>query len=92
LSDFDGGGHAQNVIETIAAPTASGAQDDDADDVAASTAYFQRSHPMGLCALALVASPVASDTFTSTASIFAVSLASGPSRHDVLALTAILRL
>ena len=92
LSDFAGDGHAQNVIETITAPTASGAQDDDADDVAASDAYFQRTHPVGLRGLALVVTPVAGDTFTPVTSIFAIPVASRPSPHDVLALTAILRL
>jgi hypothetical protein len=93
LSDFAGGGRAQNVIEKIAAPTASDAQDDAADDIAASAAYFQRSHTLGACALALVASPVASDALVSAGSTLGVPLAaSGPSPHDVLALTAILRL
>jgi hypothetical protein len=92
LSDFADGGRAQNVFQTIAAPIASGAQDNGAGDVAASAAYFQRSHPIGLCALALVMSPGASDTFTSTGSIFAVSLASSPSPHNGLALTTTLRL
>ena len=42
LSDLVGGRHARNAVVTIAAPTASGAQTDNADDTAAPEACFQR--------------------------------------------------
>jgi hypothetical protein len=59
-SDFVASGHTRQTVSTVGTPVASSAQDDDADDAAASDACVQRADSFRFCELAPVTSPVAS--------------------------------
>jgi hypothetical protein len=68
-SDFVASGHTRHIVSAVGAPVASSAQDDDADDAAASDACVHRAHSFRFCELALVTSPVAGDPPASAVSI-----------------------
>jgi hypothetical protein len=82
-SDFVGGGRTQQIVTSVGAPLASNAQDDDADDAAASDACVQRAHSFRFCEFAPVTSAVAglpSPPVVSALSLLGPSLsARGPS-------------
>jgi hypothetical protein len=85
LSNFSGGGNAQKLIDTVAAPPSPTAQDD-ADDAA----WSQRSdllHPTGLCGL----TPATSSDVASVPAILSPET-STPAAHSGSARTTILRL
>jgi hypothetical protein len=89
-SDFLSSGRTHQVVATVDVPVASNAQDDDADDAAASDACVQRVHSFRSCELALVASPVAGDPLTSTVAELS-HLEPPPSARGACALVTILR-
>jgi hypothetical protein len=90
LADLLAVSHSPKTTVT-AAQTVYGAQDDDADDTAASDACVQRINPATAFALALVASPLAGDGLTAGTQDVLLSAASLPA-PGVSVLTPTLRL
>jgi len=68
-SDLFGGSHPQQKSATVGATVATNAQDDDADDVAASDACIQRTHACRFGEFAAVFSPAAGDALVTTPTI-----------------------
>ena len=68
-SDFVASGRTRQTVSTVCTPIASSAQDDDADDAAASDACVQRAPSFRFCELAPVTSPVAGGPPASAISI-----------------------
>jgi hypothetical protein len=90
-SDFVGSGRTRQIVAAVGASVASTAQDDDADDAAASDACAQRAHWFRFCELTLVTSPVAGGRPASAASILN-HLTPPPAARGRSALITVLRL
>jgi hypothetical protein len=68
-SDFVASGRTRHIVSSVGAPVASSAQDDSADDAAASDACVHRAHSFRFGELAPVTSPVAGSAPASPVSI-----------------------
>jgi hypothetical protein len=90
-ADFVSRGRTRQVVAIVDAPVASCAQDDDADDVAASDVCVRRLHAFRFCELAPVTSPVAGDPLASAVSVLS-DFGTPPSARSASALGTILRL
>jgi hypothetical protein len=90
-SDFVGSGRTRQIVSAVDAPVASSAQDDDADDAAASDACVQRAHSFRFCELAPITSPVAGGPPAPAVSILS-HLGPPPSSRGRSALVTVLRL
>lgn len=89
--DFVSSGRTGQVVTIVDAPGTSRAQDDDADDVAASDVCVHRVHAFRFCELAAITSPVAGDPPASAVSILS-DFGTTPSARSVSALGTTLRL
>jgi hypothetical protein len=90
-SDFVHSGRTPHVLSIGDTPVASSAQDDEADDAAASDACAQRVHSYRYCELAPVASPVAGDPLASAVPVVS-RVTADLSARGASALATILRL
>lgn len=90
-ADFVGSGRIRQIVTIVDAPVASCAQNDDADDAAASDACVHRVNAFRFCELAPITSPVAGDPLTSAVSVLS-DFGTPPSARSVSPLGTILRL
>jgi hypothetical protein len=88
LCDFLGVVHSHDTTTTISAP-ASAAQDDNADDVAASDACVQRAHPIACGNLLPVTAPAGGDTILTV--VRDTSTPFSPLAHNLSSLALTLR-